>query len=209
MSKFEPPTAPKRYSSSGEHVTVDEIRAAFAKDLDGLFQLAFLLTGDVDRAAYCIEITVRACMHSQWMLKDQLAGCVRNTVIRNGIRIVDEFDGDRIGEVRPRRSAASGLQIGRASFPESVDLRGILELSDFDRLVYVLCVLEHVSMLDCAMFLGTTRQEVRDAQARAEAHITASACGWWDFGDSPVWLTGEWRAMQAMGSSAMIGTIPN
>jgi len=43
---------------------------------------------------------------------------------------------------------------------------GILELSDFDRLGYVLYFLEHYPTRDFAALGGRARQEVRDAQNR-------------------------------------------
>jgi hypothetical protein len=199
----------KASASAGEYVTAENIQNVFVSDLDDLFELAFLLTGDLAKAAYCIEITVRECIHPRWMPKTQLPDWVRNAVIRNGIRIVDEFDGNPVCGVQAQSPFVATQQLRTSPIPESTALAGILDLSDFDRLVYVLCVLEHFSMLDCAMLLGTTRQEVRDAQDRAVAHISATASGWWTFCSGQLSLRMGRVSSGRLKENFLYGTLPN
>jgi hypothetical protein len=55
---------------------------------------------------------------------------------------------------------------------------GILELSNFERLVYVICIVECYASQQCAMLLGRSREEVREARYRALAHIAEFESTW-------------------------------
>jgi hypothetical protein len=46
-------------------------------------------------------------------------------------------------------------------------LEAVLRLPDFERFVFVLCVLEHYREHECVLLLGCSASEVRDARSRA------------------------------------------
>ena len=47
----------------------------------------------------------------------------------------------------------------------------VLALQDFDRFVYVLCVLEGYADQNCAVLLGISHREVRETRIRAVQHV--------------------------------------
>ena len=47
----------------------------------------------------------------------------------------------------------------------------ILDLPEFDRFVFVICVLERYSMLDCALLLGRSPREVNEARQRVGKQV--------------------------------------
>lgn len=101
------------------------------------------------------------------------ASCMeKNSVIRHGIAIANELKMARPEdkEVIPPGSRAAA---GAADYSS-----GILELSNFDRLVYVICVLEHYTNLHCALLMHSSRSAVRQARARALAHIAEFESRW-------------------------------
>jgi hypothetical protein len=49
----------------------------------------------------------------------------------------------------------------------------ILDLPDFDRLVFVICVLERYSILDCALLLRRSPKDVHDARVRATNQVVS------------------------------------
>ena len=49
----------------------------------------------------------------------------------------------------------------------------ILALPEFDRLAFVICVLERLSILDCALLLMKSPKDVSDATARATNQIAS------------------------------------
>jgi len=54
-------------------------------------------------------------------------------------------------------------------------ITSILGLEDFERIVFVMSVLEKYSDQDCSVLLGCSRQEVREARIRALQHLSESA----------------------------------
>jgi hypothetical protein len=53
------------------------------------------------------------------------------------------------------------------------DAHAILTLPDFDRLIFVICVLERYSILDCALLLRRSPKDVNDARVRAINHVVS------------------------------------
>jgi hypothetical protein len=50
----------------------------------------------------------------------------------------------------------------------------IFDLPDFDRLVFVICVLERYSILDCALLLRRSPKDVNDARVRAIYQVVSA-----------------------------------
>ena len=157
--------------------TATEIQKHFAAAMNDLFCLAYLLTAHTGRAEECVIRAIRECMKSTRILRERLPAWVRNSVIRHGIAITNELtmarpeDNEFIPVIPPKSRAATGA----ADYSS-----GIFELSNFDRLVYVICVLEHYTSLHCALLLRSSGSAVRQARARALAHIAEFESRWRD-----------------------------
>jgi DNA-directed RNA polymerase specialized sigma24 family protein len=84
-------------------------------------------------------------------------------VIRNAIQLILGIDND------PASDAGSEFQLQPSEY-RIEDLRqsvAILNLPDLDRLAFVICVLERLSVLDCALLLKRSPRDVCEAIARA------------------------------------------
>jgi hypothetical protein len=159
----------KLYSAS-EYATPNDVQRLFASEMADLFHLAFLLTADGDKAEQCMIRTMRECMSSRFVLKSWLPVWARNAVVRNGIQIVT---GCAAGP-----SMLSAVRRPQPSTSAADNSAGILELRDFDRLVYVMYFIERYPIGDCATFLGRSRREVWDAQNRAAGQVMAFEQEW-------------------------------
>ena len=160
-------------AQGGEYATPDDVQKQFASGMTDLFLLALLLTADAAKAELCIFRSIHECLEADPVLKGRLPAWIRNTVIRNGVGIVRGIQGDSLSgtfQPEPVPSAHVPPQSERGTWEYSAR---VLELNDFDRLAYVICVLEHYSSLHCALLLGRCWQEVRDARDRALAEIAA------------------------------------
>lgn len=161
--------------TSFDWATQRNVQNYFAAAMNDLFCLAFLVTAHADRAEECVIRSIRECMKSTRILREGLPAWVRNSIIRNGIAIANQFkkdsqeDKECIAVIPPSSRAPAGLADYSA---------GVLELSSFDRLVYVICVLEHYTSRHCALLLRTSREEVREARIRALAHIAEFESRW-------------------------------
>jgi DNA-directed RNA polymerase specialized sigma24 family protein len=159
--------------SASEYATADDFQRLFASEMEDLFRLALCLTADADRAERCLITTMRECMANGSVFKRWLPVWTRNAVIENAVRSVTGHPVCPIRKTKQRLVRSLIHKSARYARSDSDESAGIFELSDFDRIVYVLCVLERFRARDCATLLGKSRQEVRDAQCRALAQVDA------------------------------------
>jgi hypothetical protein len=167
-----------KWPSVNEYAMAHDFQELFAHEMADLFRLAFLLTADSERAERCLFVTIDECMASNSVVKWWLPVWTRNALIRNAIRIVTG------SPIRPSRNILQRptLTAIRKSQESAIDASdespGLLLLSDFDRLAYVISIVEHYPARDCAKLLGRSRQEVSDALDRAVGQIAAFERGW-------------------------------
>ena len=164
---------PTRLASGNEYATVDDFRELFASDMVDLFCLAFLLTADAEKAEHCLLLTMQECMATGSVFKWWLPVWTANALMRNGIRIVS---GSPI--CPPRKISHDGAHSSTSGSKKRAINRldesaVILQLSDFDRLVYVISFIEQHPTRDCATLMGRTTQEVVDARNRAVDRVAA------------------------------------
>lgn len=172
------PNSSMKWPPAKEYATSNDFQELFACEMADLFRLAFLLTADAERAEQCLFVTIDECMASNSVVKWWLPVWTRNTLIRNAIRIVTSTP---IGPSRNSWQRATLTAI-RKSQESAIDASnespGLLLLNDFERLVYVISMIEHYPARDCAKLLGRSRQEVRDALNRAAGQVAAFEQGW-------------------------------
>ena len=156
----------KLYPAS-EYATANDFQKLFASEMVELFRLAFFLTADAEKAEHCVTLAMQECMATGDVLKSWLPLWPRNALIRNGVKIVTGKPVCSPGNIPPQKPLPTIHKSHRSSIAASDDSLGILQFSDFGRLVHVICILEHYPTRDCAVLLASSRQEVRDAQNRA------------------------------------------
>jgi len=152
-------------SAVGEFAKTDDFQELFASEMVDLLRLAFLLTADAEKAQHCVILTLHECLATVGVFKAWLPVLTRNALIRNGIRLVTGIPVCSLGKSR-RPESLPAIHDSEYVISPTDDSAGLLQLSDFDRLVYVICVLERYSTRDCAALLGKSRPEVRDALNR-------------------------------------------
>jgi hypothetical protein len=165
-------------TSEREFATADDFQQLFASDMADLFRLAYLLTADAEEAELCLILTIRECMASSSVFRWWLPVWTRNALIRNALRIVTGSPARCLGKMAHDRML-SAIRRSQQSAMDALDQSpAILQLSDLDRLVYVICLVEHYPIGDCAMLLGRSRQEVREAKERAVRQVIAFEQEW-------------------------------
>jgi hypothetical protein len=158
-------TCPTRNHIEGEarYVGSEELLKAFTEDLTGLYQLSFLLSGDHKKAERCLLAGIEDWANSNHIFKESVHSWAKRTIIQNAIR-----------ELTPRPIRA---ELCRPAYTHTHDLAGdaarhfesdaVLALEDFERFVFVISVLEHYSIHECALLLGCSQQKVREGRMRA------------------------------------------
>lgn len=126
-------------------------------------QLSFLLTGDQKKAEKCFVSGIDDCVNESRVFREWARFWAKRTIIQNAIR-----------ELRPRPSQSSSSP--SASVPshnqsnvsaEHFEAEAVLKLGDFERFVFIISVLEHYSQHDCALLLGCSISDIRQARVRA------------------------------------------
>lgn len=149
------------------YATSEDFCRLFADNVDGLYQLAFLLTGDHTLAEQCFVAGIEDSVHGNNVFREWAHSWAKRTIIRLAIRAIKPKPSD------PDSAEDSATHGGLRIRPDWHDVvYGLLSLDDFDRFVFVMSVLERYSEHECALLLGCTPPDVREARTRALQQIT-------------------------------------
>lgn len=164
----------KRVANSEEskYASAEDLRQVFSDDMDALYRLSFLLTGDHEKAEQCFVAGVEDSVNASRVFKEWARTWAKRTIIQSALRAL---------QPRPRQHADSSLP-GRAvnindlrNIPDrDVALSAVLALEDFERFVFVLTVLEGYSEHECALLLNSSIGDVRNARIRATEQMAAA-----------------------------------
>jgi hypothetical protein len=158
---------------SAEYATADDFQRLLASEMTNLFHLALLLTADSENAESCVIFAIRDCMSVNSVYKEWMRVWARRAVVRNAIRIAAESPANsHIGNL-DGQSAPSTFKRRCRTAPLMDESAGILRLGTLERLVYVICAIEHYPVRDCALLLGRSQQDVLNAWSRASDQIAA------------------------------------
>jgi DNA-directed RNA polymerase specialized sigma24 family protein len=154
--------------------TAEDFEQVFAKENTDLLRLSLQLTADAAKAENCLMLAMRDCLFMGNVARDRVPMWARRMVMRNAIRQVWGYGNDILGEsgyefyLQPSEFSPAVLR-------ESV---AILSLPDLERVAFVMCVLERYSILDCALVLSRTPQEVYEALVRAISNALSLEESW-------------------------------
>jgi DNA-directed RNA polymerase specialized sigma24 family protein len=132
----------------------------FEKDMNRLYLLSFLLTGNRTIAEQCFVGGLHIAQEENQVFKEWAESWARRAIIQNAIRMI-----------RPRRTidalpAMAAPSTENALTPDP-EIAGIVGLPAFERFVFLMSVLERYSEQECSLLLGCTRGDVAAARSRA------------------------------------------
>ena len=150
---------------AGVYASVGDFRDALLSNMTCLFRLAYLLTGDKELAERCFVAGVDSCISATSVFREWASSWARRAIITNAIRMMSPRSGDH------NNSLARENHPGAGSGFEDDPLRNVLWLKPFERVVFVISVLERFSDQECSLILSTSRGEVARARRSAFAHL--------------------------------------
>ena len=142
------------------YATQADFRRVFQEDMNRLYLLSFLLTGERDLAEQCFVRGLKMSSEGNPVFKEWATSWARRTIILTAIRMVRPRLGD------PPRSSVPPKSAGPSAISRA-EIANIIALPPFERLVFVMSVLECYTEQECSLLLGCTRREAMDAQERA------------------------------------------
>jgi hypothetical protein len=149
-------------NSSNPFATSADFCEVSTGDSHGLHLLSILLTADREKAERCFIISPFVCIGGNSVFHEWAHSWARRAIVRNAVRMFTRNSGS-CGPDSAETPASSFLQ---GSF-----LARVLALEEFERLVYVLSVLEKYPDRDCAVLLGVSPQRIRETRISALKHI--------------------------------------
>ena len=151
-----------RGNGETRYATCQYFLKIFEEDMQGLYQLSFLLTGDHQKGEKCFVAGMDACAKENRVFREWARAWAKRVIAQNAIR-----------ELQPRPSHSGSFAQLPTAFShkkgpiECFDVDAVLGLADFERFVFVLCVLERYREYECALLLGCSASEVREARTQA------------------------------------------
>lgn len=156
------------------YATTDDFQRLFAREMTDLFRLSLHLTADAEKAESCLILAMRDCFAHNAVSKEWALVWARRMVVRNAVRLVLGAQGTMPNDTCSEAGPDFHLQPSQFRTEALRDSLAILALPDFDRLVFVICVLERYSILDCAMLLKRSPNDVNDARVRAITQVVSA-----------------------------------
>jgi hypothetical protein len=161
-----------REEKANRYATRDDFCQVFSEELDGLYQLSFLATGDHDKAEKCILASLEDCCRANHVFKDWALPWAKRTIIRYAIlELQGHPQPDNSPWAKPDLRFDGKLSHACGSY---IKAEAVLALEDFERIVFVISVLERYSDRDCAVLLGCSSLEIRESRRQARLHTFGS-----------------------------------
>jgi hypothetical protein len=147
-----------------------DFRQVFDEDMNQLYQLAFLLTADHEKAEQCFVSGLNVVVKGNPVFKEWARSWARRAVILNAVRAINPRPRDGNGR---GRSSPGPIDNHPKALPagQPLEIAAVLELGAFERFVHVITVCERHSDQECAVLLGCTRRDVVAARTRAFQQI--------------------------------------
>ena len=144
------------------YATCQDFLRVFDEDMGGLYQLSFLLTGDPEKGERCFVTGMEDCAKENRVFREWARIWAKRVIVQNAIR-----------ELQPRPNHSDSSTLAATAFSQKngpighFDVDAVLGLADFERFVFVLCVLERYREHECALLLNCSASEVREARTQA------------------------------------------
>jgi hypothetical protein len=151
-----------RGNGENRYATCRDFLKIFDEDMHGLYQLSFLLMGDPEKGERCFVTGMEDCAKENRVFREWARIWAKRVIVQNAIR-----------ELQPRPSHSDSSVLAATAFSQKngpighFGVDAVLGLADFERFVFVLCVLEGYREHECALLLGCSASEIREARTQA------------------------------------------
>jgi DNA-directed RNA polymerase specialized sigma24 family protein len=153
----------KRPVSAGQYATVADFKRIFTEDVNRLYLLSLLLTGDPENAEKCFVEGIGESTRGNHVFKEWARSWARRTIVQSAIRLISPLK----WSTTATRSEDVVEVVDKVPVALHAEVCAILDLAPFDRFVFVMSVLERYSDNDCSILLGCPRSEIAPTRTRA------------------------------------------
>jgi hypothetical protein len=144
----------------------------YIEEMNGLFLLSLLLTGDPQKAEQCFLSGFEDSVRNNYVFKEKAHSWARRSIMLQAIRLLCS----RPGEATESNGSRLSPLIGNvaAEVQAHPDFARIVALNSFERFVFVMSILERYSAQECSLLLGCFRRDVINAQAAVVHHLASA-----------------------------------
>ena len=165
--------------SAAEYATLEDFCRVFNENLNHFYQLSYLLTGDDEKAQQCFVAGLEDSVKANNVFKEWAHSWAKRAIIKNAIHALQPKPADSdsslqagvVSEKNPMRVIRDG----------HLEIDSVLALEDFERVVFVITVLERYSDHESALLIGCSIEEIQAARICALeeiAHLAYSDSSW-------------------------------
>jgi hypothetical protein len=147
-----------------EHASSANFYDVFVSYMNKLYLTAYLLTGDGDMAERCFVAATDTCVNGASVCKGWAQSWARRAIIKNAIKMVSPDPDDHYNNLGHNHRSVYRWERGEL-------LHNVLDLCPFERFVFVMSVLERLSVQDCSLLLGATRVAIAKGRQSAIEHL--------------------------------------
>jgi DNA-directed RNA polymerase specialized sigma24 family protein len=155
-----------RKRQQDQYATATDFQTIFSENRQDLYQLSLVVTGDPGKAQECFVASLEDSVRSNYVFRDWAGSWAKRAIIKNAIRTVQPSPGGESARTVGSWVAKPAVLLGHLRIHKVVDLM------DFERFVFVMSVLEKYSEHECAVLLGCSIREIRNALNRAVDQLT-------------------------------------
>ena len=149
-------------NGSNQFATNGDFCELFMDASRGLYLLSILLTADHEKARRCFIASRDECIGGNSFSHEWANSWARLMIVRNTVRMLT---------VNPGSCGPDPAAVPESTSLQDAFLARLLALEDFERLVYVLSVLEEYPDRNCAALLTVSPQRIREVRISALKHI--------------------------------------
>ncbi|PYX32728.1 MAG: hypothetical protein DMG77_02585 [Acidobacteria bacterium] len=158
----------KHITRAAAYANSDDFRRIFDEDMNSLYLLAFLLTADREKAEQCFVAGLEDSVEGNPVFKEWARSWARRAIIQNAVRVINPQPAEGSGR---SRSASVDSDDRMLQAEQHVEIAAVLGLEPFERIVFVMAVLERYSDHECSLLLGCPRRDVLATRTRALEQI--------------------------------------
>ena len=151
---------PGAHGVADGYATCADFCEVFKDNVDRLYMLSLLLTGAHEMAERCLLRAFEHCLGAKTVFTEWAPSWAKRITIKTAIEIV--FG----SQIPPSNHFKSEFVVERVAGVDAL-VAVVSSLEPFDRIVYVLSVLEGFPVRECALLLDCTVHEVMHAKTRA------------------------------------------
>ncbi len=157
-----------RNHESSPYAMRNDFCRIFETNMNSLYLLSFLLTGDRTVAEHCFVGGLHTAQQGSQVFKEWAESWARRVIIQNAIRLIRPWKTVGVTPATANPSNANAVI-------EHDEIARIVELPVFERFAFVMSVLEHYSDQECSLLLGCSRGDVAATRTRALERLGKSA----------------------------------